>query len=459
MRIACTRSFLFFVFCKKTLYRYGNTCYNIDITKINNARMREEARMEEKIQIDDGFNLVDLIKILLNKIKILILVVLIGGLAGAGFAVWRTVDVNYYGTTVEFYINPESRDSLDGTENVSQYGIYGAYSVPVMDAMVRLLNSDAFTEQLILKGAPLPEKGAWVNAGNKTEAALGLDGLIDTAQAAIDNATAKAAEAAAKRETAEEDLTSLQQEWKKFIVDYEEYKNISYSFEAYQSICAKYPATPALSEAYANYEGDGEGTGSKALSLAAQEAAKTANATAQTQREEALNAWSKTAKYKQQLAKYSSAVSFSYLKEGETTTESNNLARSFVYVKISVLNQEEFAKELLETIKIVVPQYIEERMVVPTGYDSTNCQRITRSDDIAMTNPGYTTKQAIIYGLAGAAFAGLIACIIVIIADRSNKCLRNYEVIPRNFNVPILGVIPTIEEALPADTKNTEVKA
>ena len=424
--------------------------------------MRKEARMEEKIQIDDGFNLVDLIKILLNKIKIIILVVLVGGLAGAGFAVWRTVDVNYYGTTVEFYINPESRDSIDGTENISQYGIYGAYSVPVMDAMVRLLNSDAFTELLILEGKQLPEKGKWVNANNATESALGLDGLIDTAQGAIDIATAKNAEAVAKRQTAEEDLKALQQEWKKFILESDardEYKNISYSFEAYQSICAKYPATAALSEAYTKYEGDGEGTGSKALSLAAQEAAKTASNEAQNKREAALNAWAKTAKYKQALSKYSSAVSFSYLKEGENATESNNLARSFVYVKISVLNQESFAKELLETIKVVVPNYIEERMVVPTGYDSTNCQRITRSDDIAMTNPGYTTKQAILYGLAGAAFAGLIACVIVIIADRSNKCLRNYEIIPRSFNVPILGVIPTIEEALPTDTKNTEVKA
>ena len=411
--------------------------------------------MEERMQIDDGFNLVDLIKVLLNKIKILILVVICGGLAGAGFAIWRTIDVNYYGTTVEFYINPESRDAEDGTENISQYGIYGAYSVPVMDAMVRLLNSDAFTERLMLKGAMLPEKGEWTN---ESEASLGLDALIDTAQGKLDEATAAKTIADSKRAQAEADLKVLQAEWKEFVAG-SRYANTAYSVAAYNAAIydSELQSRPAddLNAAFAAYEGE---SGSKELSIAALNAAKNANTAALSAREDALAVWAKTAKYKQALGKYSSAVNFSYLKDGETTTETVNLARSFVYVKITVLNDEAFAKELLETIKMVVPTYIEERMVVPTGYDSTNCQRITRNDEIAMTNPGYTTKQALIYGLAGAAFAGLVACVIVIIADRSNKCLRNYEVIPKNFNVPILGVIPTIEEMLPTSDKNAEVK-
>ena len=409
--------------------------------------------MEERMQIDDGFNLVDLIKVLLNKIKILILVVICGGLAGAGFAIWRTIDVNYYGTTVEFYINPESRDAEDGTENISQYGIYGAYSVPVMDAMVRLLNSDAFTERLMLKGAMLPEKGEWTNA---SEASLGLDALIDTAQGKLDEATAAKALADSKRAQAEADLAVLQQEWKKFVAG-SKYANTSYSVAAYEKAIIELSGAnvDALNAAFAAYEGEG---GSKELSIAALNAAKNANTAALSAREDVLAVWAKTAKYKQALGKYSSAVNFSYLEDGTTSTESTNLARSFVYVKITVLNDEVFAKELLETIKMVVPTYIEERMVVPTGYDSTNCQRITRNDEIAMTNPGYTRKQALIYGLAGAAFAGLVACVIVIIADRSNKCLRNYEVIPKNFNVPILGVIPTIEDMLPTSDKNAEVK-
>ncbi len=415
--------------------------------------------MEERMQIDDGFNLVDLIKVLLNKIKILILVVICGGLAGAGFAIWRTIDVNYYGTTVEFYINPESRNVDENTENVSQYGIYGAYSVPVMDAMVRLLNSDAFIERLILKGDLLPEKGVWAN---ENEVSLGLDALIDAAQAKVDEAAAIKAVSDVKRAQAEQDLKIVQQEWKKYVAG-TKFANTSYSFAAYENAIfdKELENVPVddLNAAVAAYDGANDGTsGSKAESVLALNAVKEANVAAAEKREEVMTVWAKTARYKQFLNKYASAVSFSYLKEGETTTESTNLARSFVYVKITVLNDEPFAKELLETVKTVVPIYIEERMVVPTGYDSTNCQRITRNDEVAMTNPGYTKKQAIIYGLAGAAFAGLVACVIVIIADRSNKCLRNYELIPKNFNVPILGVIPTIEDMIPTTDKNAEVK-
>ena len=285
---------------------------------------------------------------------------------------------------------------------------------------------------------------------------MGLDALIDTAQGKLDEATAAKTLADSKRTQAEADLAVLQQEWKKFVAG-SKYANTSYSVAAYEKAIIELSGAnvDALNAAFAAYEGEG---GSKELSIAALNAAKNANTAALSAREDALAVWAKTAKYKQALGKYSSAVNFSYLKDGETTTETVNLARSFVYVKITVLNDEAFAKELLETIKMVVPTYIEERMVVPTGYDSTNCQRITRNDEIAMTNPGYTTKQALIYGLAGAAFAGLVACVIVIIADRSNKCLRNYEIIPKNFNVPILGVIPTIEEMLPTSDKNAEVK-
>lgn len=336
--------------------------------------------MEEKMQTEDGLNLLDLLKVLLRKIKILVLVVLIGAVAGAAFAVWRTVDVDYYGTTVEFYVNPETPESDDGSENNSQYGVYGAYGRHVMDNMVKLLNSESFTEQMILNGNPLPEKGKWVNPNNPKETALNLDSLIDEAQAALDLA---------------------------------------------------------------------EQTGTK-------EDAKTA----ETAVEKALDAWGKTEKYNDAISKYASAVSFSYLKEDEDADDANNLARSFIYVEISVLNDREFAEELLEVVKTVVPDYVEAKMIVPTGYVGTNCKRITRSDDIKLTNPGYTTKQALLYGAIAGVIAGLVACVVVIVIDRSDKRLRDYEIITKKFNVPILGVVPTIDEfsSLNETKINTEAK-
>ena len=50
--------------------------------------------MEENMQTEDGVSLLYLFKLLLNKIKILLLVVLIGGVLGATLGVWKTHNVD-----------------------------------------------------------------------------------------------------------------------------------------------------------------------------------------------------------------------------------------------------------------------------------------------------------------------------------------------------------------------------
>ena len=46
---------------------------------------------------------------------------------------------------------------------------------------------------------------------------------------------------------------------------------------------------------------------------------------------------------------------------------------------------------------------------------------------------------------SGAA-ALIVACVVVIVVDRSNKKLRDYEMTMEKFKVPVLGIIPSIEE-------------
>lgn len=120
--------------------------------------------MEEKIQKEEGLSLLDIIHLLLSKLAILILVAILGGVFGGAFAIWRTIDVNYYGTEVQFYVNPERPKQTASSEG-SQYGVYGAYGRHVMDNMVKLLSSESFTEQLILDGsivpAPSTEEKPW----------------------------------------------------------------------------------------------------------------------------------------------------------------------------------------------------------------------------------------------------------------------------------------------------------
>ena len=79
-----------------------------------------------------------------------------------------------------------------------------------------------------------------------------------------------------------------------------------------------------------------------------------------------------------------------------------------------------------------------------------------------MTNPGYTRNEAIKYAILVALVAAVIACIVIIIVDKSDKRLRDSESITKLFDVPVLGIVPTIEElAEESNTKKnvkTEVK-
>lgn len=332
--------------------------------------------MEESIRKENEISLLDIVRLLLSKIKILILVVLVGAILGGAFAVWRTINVDYYGTRVEFFINPESEKEEDSSSANSQYAVYGSYSVIVMDAITKLLASESFSEKLILGDNTLPDINKYPDL-NKTEYA--------EAEAEI----LKAEAAWAKVET-------LKKEEK-------EYKEELELAEEIQKNTDK-------------------------------------------EVEEVLEEWRTTDRYKTDISRYSSSVSYSYLNTSEDIDNVNNLAKSFIYVEISVLNDKEFAQEVLDKVKKYVPAYVEANMIKPVGYTGTSCTRINRIDDIYLTNPNYTRNQAIKYAFLAAAIAGILAAVIVIIIDRSDKRLRDHEAIVRNFNVPVLGLIPTINE-------------
>ena len=277
--------------------------------------------MNNPIQKEE-FSLLDLLKVLWSKIKILILVFLCGGIVGGVAGVVTTYDVNYWGTSLEFYVNPDAPIMQDGqvTSN-STYGVYGAYGRHVMDNIVKLLSGESFTEEMMKNFENAP-----------TEKYL-PDGRINP-------------------------------------------------------------------------------------------------------------------EYKAFLYKIKNSVKFSYIAEEEDLEDAINLARSFIYVDISVLGDEnkEFANKLVGCVRDTVIPYVEENMIVPDGYKGTSCTEITTVSEIELTNPLHTTKTAIKYALIAAAAALVIACVVVIIIDRSDKRVRDYEQVARQLNIPVLGVVPTIDE-------------
>lgn len=405
--------------------------------------------MEETFHKEEGSSLMDILRLLLSKIKLLILIVLIGGLLGGVFAAWRTWGVDYYGTVepIEFYVNPENPKEIEGES--SQYSVYGAYGRHVMDNMVKLLSSESFAEKLMLNGETLPDlNDKWVNENNKTEVALAVDAKIAEARQYITEAETAKTVLQTVSDEANVALQALQKAWEKAVCDLADYKDVSYSDAAYEKLLPMIKAANAgANEQYvAALEGAhtiySEKVEAETIAKANEKSAKEK---AEAYTEFALEAWRATEKYATELSRYSSAVTYSYMEEDVNLEDANNLARSFIYIEFSVLNDQDFANELYERIKHVVPSYVEANMPIPAGYTGTNCQRITRADEPELTNRYYTTTEAIKYALIFAAVALVIACVAVIIVDKSDKRLRDHEIIFKKFNVPVLGIVPTIE--------------
>ena len=407
--------------------------------------------MEKDFKKDDGVSLLSILRLLMKKVNILILAVVIGAIVGGGFAVIKTRNVDYYGTNVEFYVNPENPET-SMNDNGSQYGVYGAYGRHVMDNMVKLLTSESFSEQLMLSQNEhdLPEKG--------------INGELDKA---IEKAVPYVEELENAKEIYEEKeadeinkLVLLRLDWNEAVAG-TAYASYSYSESNYTALKkaedkGEFTIPEKLTTAYTTYQA------AKSATLTAKNELKGKKDLASGPIEDALLLWRATSEYRKELSRVRKAISYSYLEEGESVKDANDLARSFIYVKISVLNDEAFAKDLLEAIKEAVPAYVEENMAVPSGYQGTNCQRISRLDDVRLTNPNYMIKQTVKYAVLAAGIMFVAACIVVVLLDQSDKRLRDHEVIPELFNIPVLGLVPSID-SLESDNnakkKNAKAKS
>jgi len=389
--------------------------------------------MDENLQAEEGISLLEILRILFHKLHLLIFVVILGIVGGALFGVASTADVKYYGTTIEFYVNPEKPKASLTTETLttgvgSQYGVYGAYGRHVMDAIVKLLSSESFAEQLMLEEDGFPDINIYHNL-NETN--------YKNAKTHLNNANVAWNKVEAKHTNEYANaLEAVKNAWNSY-----SQTNVPFSEGAYTRLQA---VTPDLNEnltgAYDAYIQE------KALLNELIEKADALQLKADEAMEIHLNDWRNCEDYKENLPLFQKAVTYSYLGDDEDVEDANNLARSFIYVKIDVLNDQELATEILERVKRVVPEYVEKHMIVPTDYEGTTCTRITRSDSIERTNPNYTRTQAIKYALLLGAAAGVITAVIVILLDQTDKRLRSHEVLTKKFNVPILGIIPTIEE-------------
>ena len=393
--------------------------------------------MEEITQKQNEISIMEIFRLLLSKLKLLILVLVLGASIGAGFGFLRTHNVEYYGTELKFYINP-SKDVGTSVNSDSQYGVYGAYGKNVMNNMVELLESEAFAEKLLLDENGLPTKER-LDAIKNDE----LNELVATATAAVTAYNEKYV----GLETALTNLNLANE-----LVD-KKTAELNKLWDAARLEDSTLPVTPKTGVSTEIDNAISSLNSATVSQLSAQHTyddlykeVKTLLEKADKAKEPALTKWRELDDtYKSKISRICSSSSFSYYDESADVS-AEDLARSFIYVKISVLNDSKYAEDLRLLLMNAVPEYIVEKMPIPSGYDGTNCFRISRTDEVHLTNSGVVRKTAIKYGLLLAAASFVVACIVIIIIDRSDKRLRSIEQITDLFNVPVLGVIPTFKD-------------
>lgn len=395
------------------------------VVKIYIFSKRREILMEENIRTQEEISLAEIFKILWRKVKVLIFALVIGAIFGGSLGVLTTFNEKYYGTTVEFYVNPKKDENQ--INNESQYGVYGAYGRHVMDNMTKLLGSESFAEQLLLDDDGLPTQ--FLSEENRAE----IDAKI--AEAGTPLAIKKSAV-----KTADDARTAMAEAQ---VV----YNQKAKEWETELQILVAGSATVVEIET-AREQCLGEAKRALETAQDAKELAELAETKAIEDANTAVEAvralWRETELYEELIITVTESINYRYY--DETETDVDDLARSFIYVNVSVLNDEELANDLFDQLLVMLPRYVEKNMAIPSGYIGTNCQRITRLNEVEQTNSGYMLKTAIKYALLFGAVAFVIASVVVIVIDRSNTRLRNYEATMEKFNVPVLGVIPTITE-------------
>lgn len=344
--------------------------------------------MENNVYVQEELTLGEIFKILWRKVKLLLLVLLIGVVVGGGFGVLTSFSEKYYGTSMEFYVNPTKEGAQ--VEGNSEYGVYGTYSRPVMDNIVRLLASDSFSEQLLLNENGMPKfydekpSEALVEAVTKAEP-------YKIAEIAAKEALNDARIATVK---AQNDYNEKAEEWE--LGDFSEDKETYLQTAKVELNNARIAEKKAENDFKQAYEEAKEFT------------------------EEVYELYRETAIYQKYVNVIKNSVSYNYYKD-EDFDSVDSLAKSFIYVKISVLEDEEFAKVLYEQLLVILPEYVMEKMPVPTGFSGTSCQRITRMDQIKRTNDGHVIKSAIKYALLLGVVSFGVACVAVVIVERSRK--------------------------------------
>lgn len=160
----------------------------------------------------------------------------------------------------------------------------------------------------------------------------------------------------------------------------------------------------------------------------------------------------KVNEYNRYVRKVKQSLSFSYKSDGSVYVDANDTeSRNFIYVTLSVQEQGEFDKEftrqLLGQLQVKIPEIVQETMATDKNqYDQTSCTLVTPLFPMVHNmNEGYTVSQTLKYALILGFAALIVVCIVLIIMDSMDKRVKDPEMLETKLNIPLLGVIPTLD--------------
>ena len=369
-------------------------------------------------------DLLDLLKILLAKVKLIVCIALVAAILGGAFGFAFTLIGNHdFGTRIEFYITPNAPDSQ----------------------ILHLLSSERFAEKLLLDENGLPEG----SSGAEYDAALAAK--LESKAADLALAEAKKASKSAPRE-----LAAIQKTYEEKQRAYDDAYNL---LSVYQSASDEIAKQPDHVEKMKKYEAAVEAAkaekeiaekayyvaSQKALEAtnnleAAKENASNARKLADDLAEEILKVWREQSQNKKKISKINQSLKYGYIEDASTKNSENTANRQFLVVSISVEKDEQLANMLLDNLCDKLPAYVEENTDTQDSIEETECILISTAAEIEDLGKNSLVKEIIKYALISAIAALAVTCILVIWIGVKQDAIRRKDEYAENgdINAPLV---------------------
>lgn len=349
---------------------------------------------------DNELDLLDLLKILLSKMKIIVCVALAAAILGAAFGAGFTlIGKHEFGTTVEFYITPNAPDSH----------------------VLHLLSSERFAEKLMLDENGLPENAS----GEEYDAAIAAKHKAYIAAESL--ALAKQASKSAPRE-----LAAVQKTYEEKQKAYEDAYNLLSIYQSASDEIAKQPEHIEKMKAYEEavelaksekeiaersyYDASQRALQANHNLDAAKEAYTRAKKEADDLAENILKVWREQSQNKKKISLINESLSYEYIEDTSTASKGNEQStnRQFLVVSIAVEKDEELAKLLLQGICNKLPTFVEENTDSDDLDRETECILISTAAETENLGKNSLVKEVIRYTLIFTVAALAVTCIILI---------------------------------------------